>query len=183
MLTFAQIKPFGDGISMTSRNFWLKCFYDIIPNGKARLALFLQIMAKRGIRWKGTLHMRIHNGFSLTVLVMMLACTKFPELDNQISQSASQQPYPNLVPIESIRIAIPEPRVTTETGDSIQSRADPLQRRVEAGQGPVINPADPNTGTDIRSRADALQRRADALRRAVIDPETRKRLETGISVN
>ncbi len=100
--------------------------------------------------------MRLRTRFAVFTSGLILvglasACAQFPELDGEISQNAAEKPYPKLLPVETLHMSTPEPRIT------------------------------PETGADIQTRVDALQRRADAIRGPVIDPATRQRMEAGVS--
>lgn len=81
--------------------------------------------------------MRIPVTLALTMAVA--GCVAVPELDRAISDEARLAPYPDLIPVETIRAEVPEPRIADDTGPDLQARAEALQRRADALRGPVID--------------------------------------------
>jgi hypothetical protein len=89
------------------------------------------------------------------VLVGILAlpgCTQFPDLDKRLTEADKAAAFPTLVPAESIL-----------------SGADMV----------LIQP---ETQTEIEDRITALDRRADGLRATGFDPDTRARMQSGVTL-
>ena len=80
----------------------------------------------------------------------LAGCSTFPQLDEALDPDLKDDPYPRLVPAESLRAQAPTPDLTVE------DRAD------------------------IDARVATLRARADTLRGAVIDPDTRARMARGV---
>ncbi len=88
----------------------------------------------------------------LIALVLIAACTQFPDLDSRTTRAAADAPYPDLVPIDALLSGLPPP----ERGE-----------RIARG---------------LAGRAAALRARAAVLRgRPVIDARTRQRLQAAIA--
>lgn len=66
-------------------------------------------------------------------------CTRFPELDAVVSPAAARADYPELVPVERIMAATPEPRIAEDTADTIEARAAALRARAGRLRGAVID--------------------------------------------
>ncbi|WP_370211532.1 hypothetical protein [Roseovarius sp.] len=78
-------------------------------------------------------------------------CTQFPEVHASVSDEMANKPYPDLVPIHTLRARIDSPTLTPQNADAVAARADAL-----------------------RSRAAALKRRE------AVDAQTRARMERGV---
>jgi hypothetical protein len=80
----------------------------------------------------------------LVLLLLLTACTRFPELDAAVDTSALDAPYPDLVPIEQLLEPAPRPgsgaRVEPDVAETLQSRAAGLQSRARnLGNTPVMD--------------------------------------------
>jgi|GEM_PF-1616508 len=86
---------------------------------------------------------------ALACLCLLAACADpYPRTDLSAADKAA--PYPGLVPAETIRARVPQPRTT------------------------------PEAQADLDARAARLRTRADALRRPVIGDEARTRMQQGV---
>ncbi len=89
--------------------------------------------------------------FMLPALVALLgACNQFPELDHTVDSDAQAAGYTDLVPIETIKAAVPETQI------------------------------EPKTEEDLEDRVERLKKRANGLRGAVVDEATQERMRAGI---
>ncbi len=88
---------------------------------------------------------------SLFSVVLLAACTQFPEVDTQTNDIDPRAPYPALVPLEPLLARADEPRITEESTDALAARVA------------------------------ALRARADRLRRTVVDGQTRDRMDAGVA--
>lgn len=70
----------------------------------------------------------------LTALALSsAACSRVPELENQLSADLRSQPYPKLLPLETALVAEPLPEVESAALDQdLTARAALLKRRAEA---------------------------------------------------
>ncbi|EDM71652.1 hypothetical protein RAZWK3B_19906 [Roseobacter sp. AzwK-3b] len=82
--------------------------------------------------------------------LLSAGCTQLPALDDAIDPALRDAPYPQLVPIETLRASAPAP----DLGDEDRSEID--------------------------ARTATLRARAATLRGAVIDPDTRDRMARGV---
>ncbi len=109
----------------------------------------------------------------LTLLLAVAGCIEVPELDQTITEEAKRAPYPNLVPVEPIRAAVPKPQIGPGLAPSLDARADALKNKADSLKN--------SPEVDLAARADALQRRADTLNQEpVIDAATKARMERGV---
>lgn len=89
----------------------------------------------------------------LAALVMgMSACTQFPELDARLTEADLQAKPPSLVPAERIL-----------AGTDTQAIG-------------------PDTQSSLEDRVAALQNRAEALRGTALEPDTRARMQAGVTL-
>ena len=95
--------------------------------------------------------MRIAALFSLTA-ALMAGCSTFPEVNASVASTQADAPYPELVPIGTLKARMTDTNLTPEMAPNLESRADRLRRR-----------------------AAALQRRN------VVDDETRARMKEGVT--
>lgn len=84
-------------------------------------------------------------------LLLITACTDFPDLDGTTSREALRAPYPVLVPAEDITSRVASGQITPETVASLEARADRLRAR------------------------------ASALSDGVVDSETKTRMQSGLT--
>ena len=78
-------------------------------------------------------------------------CSQFPELEEVEDSAARNAPYPDLVPIESIKATVPDAQTT------------------------------PETAPDLETRVDSLKARAGRLKGAVVDGATQERMQAGVN--
>lgn len=78
---------------------------------------------------------------AITLFLLASACVDVPQLDSKISKDAASKPYPQLIPVENIRMSVPDPRASAETKTDLESRVRALRARAEALRGPVIDAA------------------------------------------
>lgn len=94
--------------------------------------------------------------FSLTVLVVALAitgaCTRVPEVDEQVAPDLKAANYPELVPLHRVLSDEPSPQEAQQKQQEI-----------------------------LQARQARLKRRAAALRRKGVDDATRSKLEDAVS--
>jgi hypothetical protein len=89
---------------------------------------------------------------TLTLPIVLLGCTQFPELDRAVSTKAENADYPTLVPAQTLL-------AQSET-------AGPTHQQTVAG---------------LNARVQALQNRAARLRGSVVDANTRNRMRNGVN--
>ena len=87
---------------------------------------------------------------ALILCTTIVACTQFPELDAQVSDSVRNAPFPDMVPLNTLDTQIGPGRVAPDA----------------AGQ--------------MEARVAQLKSRAAQLRRTVIDRDTRERMQSGV---
>lgn len=87
----------------------------------------------------GQLHMR---AAFLSLLLVLGACAEFPSLDNRISTTARDAPYPRLTNIDPLlaQASIPVP-ATNAVAQDVNARIARLTQRANALRGPIIEPA------------------------------------------
>ena len=83
----------------------------------------------------------------LTVLVLS-ACSSFPELDATVPAHMEQADFPRLVPVEPLLAASEEVQITPETESGLMARANALRARAARLRGPIVD-----HGTRARMRA------------------------------
>ena len=76
----------------------------------------------------------------LLIPLLLAACAEFPELDRAVPASATQGPYPDLVPIATI-LDGPAPVATPAVVAGLQGRVAALRARAARLRGPVFDPA------------------------------------------
>ena len=69
------------------------------------------------------------------------ACTQFPELDHTVDSEAQAAGYTDLVPIETIKTAVPETQIEPETQDDLEDRVERLKKRANGLRGAVVDEA------------------------------------------
>lgn len=81
-----------------------------------------------------SLHRRLTAAGLFTALALSVtACSRVPELENQLSADLRSQPYPQLLPLGSALAAEPLPEVESAALDQdLTARAALLKRRAEA---------------------------------------------------
>lgn len=85
-------------------------------------------------------------------LALLAGCINVPSLDDQITEADMEAAFPRLVPAEQIQQA--------------------------AGTGAI----QPETQSSLEDRVTALNRRADGLRGTGLDPQTRARMQAGVTL-
>lgn len=86
----------------------------------------------------------------LLILAGVAGCAQFPELDSALTDRARQAPYPELLPVETLKARVDAPRISETAAE------------------------------DMAARVAGLKARAAALRRTVIDGATRARMQDGV---
>lgn len=66
-------------------------------------------------------------------------CSRFPALDDTVSDSARTAPYPDLVPVGMLLAQVPPDRIAPDTDDASKARAARLRARAAALRGTVID--------------------------------------------
>lgn len=75
------------------------------------------------------------------LLAALGACTQFPELDHTVDSDAQAAGYTDLVPIETIKSAIPETQIEPETQEDLEDRVARLKARSKRMRGAVVDDA------------------------------------------
>ncbi len=99
--------------------------------------------------------------FTLLPLLLMAACTQFPELDATETPGVAEAPYPALVPLVGLLEDKAPPRATPEVIDEVEARAGGLEARAEALQG-----VEGGQTRSVEERLRLLRQKAEALRSA-----------------
>ncbi|MDO5759209.1 MAG: hypothetical protein Q4P24_17460 [Rhodobacterales bacterium] len=68
-------------------------------------------------------------------------CAQFPQLDATVTDAARAAPYPDLVPLASLRSRMDFPGVDADALPAIEERVADLKSRAEDLQGDVIDSA------------------------------------------
>lgn len=87
----------------------------------------------------------------LACVLLLTGCTDFPDLEGRLTAADADQPYPALVPAETILAGAQDPAIQSDTQSSLDARVA------------------------------ALEQRAAALRDAGLDPEARARMQVGVT--
>lgn len=78
---------------------------------------------------------------SLIAAAALSACSQFPELDDSLGAEARSARYPDLVPVETLRAGLSEPRITDQTTASLEARVTNLRARAARLRGTVLDSA------------------------------------------
>lgn len=92
--------------------------------------------------------MTCRGAFALLSVLVMTACAEFPDLDAQVSETARNSGYPDLIELQGVNAAANEGLEETEA-----------------------------SAQDLAQRAKALRKRAKELRKPVLDRRSKLRLE------
>ena len=90
----------------------------------------------------------------LIVLALVAACTRFPELDDTVAPDTEDADYPKLIRLDGILAGATDTAQAEENADTTDA---------------------------LNARAEALRARAARLNRTVVDPDTKRRMNEGIS--
>lgn len=95
------------------------------------------------IQFTGTPRMRRHLALTcaLGAACLITGCAQFPQLDATVTDAARSAPYPDLVPLDSLRSRMDFPAVDADTLPTIEERVADLKSRKEDLQGDVIDSA------------------------------------------
>ncbi len=66
-------------------------------------------------------------------------CTPFPQLNKDASEAALAQPYPDLVPLDSLQARLNTTGIAPETAPAIEARIARLKARAAGLRGTVID--------------------------------------------
>lgn len=83
--------------------------------------------------------MRFSTLLSLISAATIAACSQFPELDNDAALGAREAPYPDLVPVETLRAQVPETAITPDNQTAVEARIARLRARAARLQGTVVD--------------------------------------------
>jgi hypothetical protein len=75
----------------------------------------------------------------LTVATTLAACTQFPELQDDADLAAREAPYPQLVPVETLRAQAPQSAITDDSQTTLQARITRLRNRAMRLKGTVVD--------------------------------------------
>jgi len=78
---------------------------------------------------------------SLAMLLLLVGCTSFPQLDAVISEQARRADYPVLIPATQLLGKRSDGTVTEQTGATLLARAANLRRRAALLRGQSIDEA------------------------------------------
>lgn len=62
-------------------------------------------------------------------VLLLTGCTDFPDLDERLTAADADQPFPALVPAETILAGAQDPSIKTDTQSSLDARVAALEQR------------------------------------------------------
>ncbi|MRU14547.1 hypothetical protein FDP25_03785 [Roseovarius sp. A21] len=75
----------------------------------------------------------------LTAAATLAACSQFPELQDDADLGSRDAPYPQLVPVETLRAQAPQTAVTPESQAALEARITRLRNRAMRLKGTVVD--------------------------------------------
>ena len=75
----------------------------------------------------------------LTAATTLAACSAFPERQEDADLAAREAPYPQLVPVETLRTQVPQTDITTESQATLEARITRLRNRATRLKGTVVD--------------------------------------------
>ncbi|MCZ4353334.1 hypothetical protein O4H61_12465 [Roseovarius aestuarii] len=85
--------------------------------------------------------MRAQLAIAIAILpwTVFTACAPFPQLDNTVSDTLRDAPYPQLVPLDALDTQMAQPRLTDQSMTAMEARIQRLRTRASRLRGTVID--------------------------------------------
>jgi hypothetical protein len=75
----------------------------------------------------------------LSSFAALAACSQFPELDETPGLDLRNTPYPDLMPVETLRAQAPQANITPESQAALEDRITRLRARAARLKGTVVD--------------------------------------------
>ncbi|WP_306152807.1 hypothetical protein [Roseovarius sp. MMSF_3281] len=75
----------------------------------------------------------------LIAAVFLAACSQFPELADDAALGSREAPYPDLVPVETLRGQVPDAAISPDSQPALDARITRLRARAARLKGTVVD--------------------------------------------
>jgi len=73
------------------------------------------------------------------ILTVLAGCSQFPEVDDTVSDETQDVAYPDLVPLDSLKARLSDPRITPDMAPTLEARIARLKWRAARLRGTIID--------------------------------------------